>query len=80
MCPLEEMGASHCLEKIRRIQLQEFALPDTILNCGLPEYPHKHSFYTKLYGTFLTQTSIYLSVSALEDIIKSSPTRNRMIT
>lgn len=85
MCPLKEMGASHCSEKIRRIQLQEFALPGTILNCGLPEYPHEHSFYTKFCGTFLTQACIYLCVCALgrygniQPFRKSSPTRNRRI-
>lgn len=77
MCPLEEMGASHYLEKIRIIQIQEFALlPGTILNRGLPEYPHEHLFYTKFCGKFLTQACIYLSVCALEDMGTSNHLEN----
>ena len=76
MCPLEEMGASHYLEKIRVIQIQEFALPGTILNRGLPEYPHDHSIYTKFCGKFLTQACIYLSVCALEAMGTSNHLEN----
>lgn len=68
VCLLEEMGASYCLERIRRIQLQKLALPGAILNCGLPEYTHEHSFYSIICGIFLTQARIYLSVCALEDM------------
>lgn len=46
------------------------------LNCGLPEYPHEHSFYTKFCGTFLTQACIYLSVCLLEDMRTSNHLEN----